>query len=104
MEKHRIHPHPITTKNPQANSVCERSHQAIGNALRVLSTMEPPTGIDAISLTVEAARTLIDTAIANTVYAHRSTLTSSTGTTPGGLAFHRDMMLDIPIIADLQLI
>jgi transposase InsO family protein len=29
---HHIAGHPTTAKNPQANSVCERMHQAIGNA------------------------------------------------------------------------
>ena len=28
-----IHRHPISAKNPQANSVCKRMHQTIGNTL-----------------------------------------------------------------------
>jgi hypothetical protein len=39
-----VHRHPVSAKNPQANSVCERMHQTIGNSLRVLSTLHPPEG------------------------------------------------------------
>jgi transposase InsO family protein len=30
--RHQIAGHPTTAKNPQANSVCERMHQSIGNS------------------------------------------------------------------------
>jgi hypothetical protein len=70
-------------------------HQTIGNALRVLSTMDPPFGLD-------HAVQLVDTAIADAVYATRCMYSSSLGTTPGALAFHRDMILNIPMMADLQ--
>ena len=97
LTRHHIHRHPITAKNPQANSVCERMHQTIGNTLRVLSTLNPPEGL-------EDALQLVDTAIANAVYATRATFHSALSTTPGALAFGRDMVLNIPMIADLQLI
>jgi hypothetical protein len=44
-------------------------HQPIGNTLRVLSTMAPPQGI-------AQAEQLVDTAIADTVYATRCTCNS----------------------------
>jgi hypothetical protein len=72
-------------------------HQTIGNSLRVLSTLHPPAGI-------LDAHHLVDTAIANAVYATQATFHSSLNTTPGGLTFGRDMVLDIQLIADLQLI
>jgi transposase InsO family protein len=97
LQRHHIHRHPISSKNPQANSVCERMHQTIGNSLRVLSTLNPPAGL-------QDALQLVDTAIANAVFATRATFHSSIQTTPGGLAFGRDMVLDIPLVADLQLI
>mmetsp|Transcript_24155 Transcript_24155/g.44924 ORF Transcript_24155/g.44924 Transcript_24155/m.44924 type:complete len:177 (+) Transcript_24155:849-1379(+) len=84
-----------TSKNPQANSVCERMHQSIGNSLRVLSTMNPPNGIT-------SAKQLVDSAIADAVFATRSTYHSTLKTTPGGLAFGRDMVLNIPLVTDLQ--
>jgi transposase InsO family protein len=95
LEVHHIKSRPITAKNPQANSVCERMHQAIGNTLRVLSTLDPPRG-------VANAKQLIETAIADTVYATRCTYNSALKTTPGGLAFGRDMVLNVPLITDLQ--
>ena len=97
LNRQRIKPHPITSKNPQANAICERMHQAVGNSLRVLSNMNPPAGI-------ANANQLVDTAIANAMYATRATLHSTLQTTPGAMAFGRDMLLDIPVIADLQLI
>jgi hypothetical protein len=72
-------------------------HQAIGNTLRVLSTMDPPEG-------TTSARQLVETAIADAVYATRCTYNSTLKTTPGGLAFGRDMILNIPLVTDLQLL
>jgi transposase InsO family protein len=95
LEVHDIRSRPTTAKNPQANSVCERMHQAIGNSLRVLSTMNPPRG-------ATNAKHLVDTAIADAVYATRCTYNSTLKTTPGGLAFGRDMILNIPLVTDLQ--
>jgi hypothetical protein len=72
-------------------------HQTIGKSLRVLSTLHPQAGI-------LDAQQLVDNAIANAVYVTRATFHSSLNTTPGALAFGRDIVLDIPLIADLQLI
>jgi transposase InsO family protein len=83
-----------TPKNPQGNSICERMHQAIGNSLRVLRTLNPPAG-------AEDALRQLDTAIANAVYATRCTYNGALQTTPGGLAFGRDMVLNIPLMTDL---
>ena len=95
LARNGIEPKPITSKNPQANSICERMHQTVGNILRTLASMDPPEGI-------ADAGQLVDTAIAQAVYALRCAHTSALGTTPGALAFHRDMILNIPIIADLE--
>jgi hypothetical protein len=98
LDRHHIHKHPITAKNPQANAVCKRMHQVVGNSLRVVSTLNPPAGI------VHANNQLVDTAIANTMYATCATVHSALKTTPGAMVFERDMLLDSPLIADLQLI
>jgi transposase InsO family protein len=94
---HGIEPRSISAKNPQANAVCERMHQTIGNSLRVLVTLNHPFNIN-------DAEQLVDTAIANAVYAHRCSYHGTITATPGSLAFHRDMILDLPMQADLQLI
>jgi hypothetical protein len=93
--RHAIRPRPTTIKNPQANAICERMHQAVGNSLRVLSTMQPPAGIN-------AARDLVDIALADALFATRASLHGALKATPGSIAFNRDMVLDIPFIADLQ--
>jgi hypothetical protein len=72
-------------------------HQTIGNTLQVLSTLHPPAGL-------QDAQQLVDTDISNAVFATLATFHSLIQTTPGGLAFGRDMVLDIPLVADLQLI
>jgi transposase InsO family protein len=97
LDRHGIQARPTTAKNPQANSVCERMHQSIGNSLRVLSTMNPPAGI-------QHPHQILDTAIANAMYATRCTYHSALQTTPGGLAFGRDMILNIPLVTDLTLL
>jgi transposase InsO family protein len=42
LEQHNIQRRPITTKNPQANAICERMHQAICNNLWILCQWTPP--------------------------------------------------------------
>jgi hypothetical protein len=59
--------------------------------------LNPPDGI-------ESANQLIDTALANTMFATRAALHGSLKASPGSLAFGRDMILDIPVIADWNLI
>ena len=95
--RHGIHDHCTTSRNPQANALCERMHLVVGNSLRALTTLNPPAGI------VDANQ-LVDTALANAMFAHRSAYNSAIQTTPGGLAFGHDMIMALPLIADLQII
>lgn len=93
LARHDIVSRPITTKNPRANSICERMHQTIGNNLRAMVHLNPPAGI-------ETANQLVDTALANCVYATRTSYHGSLRGTPGSLVFGRDMVLDLPVVAD----
>ena len=97
LQRHGIEDRPTTARNPQANAICECMHQAIGNTLRAMATMTPPAGIDSANL-------LIDTALANCLFAAQSAVHSGLQASPGSLSFSRDMILDIPMIADWQLI
>ena len=97
LNQHGILDRPITSKNPQANAICERMHQTVGNTLRALQTLNPPAGI-------HDANHLIDTALANCMYATRTAISGALGVSPGAMVFHRDMILDIPVVADLNLI
>lgn len=85
---------PTTAKNPQANAICERMHQTVGNLLRSLCHSNPPQN-------VANANELIDSALATAMHALRATVHRSLEVSPGALVFHRDMFLDIPLHADL---
>ena len=97
LARHSIQRHAISAKNPQANSICERMHQTVGNMLRAMISLNPPDGVD-------SAKALVDTALANCLFATRSAIHGSLKASPGSLAFGWNMVLDIPIIADWQLI
>ena len=85
----------VTAHNPQSNGIIESVHRSIGVALRTLLQATTPR-------TATEAYRLIDRAIATTMHATRCASHSSlNGCSPGSLAFHRDMFLDIPFITDL---
>jgi hypothetical protein len=63
----------------------------------VLQQWTPPNHLD-------DAHLLVDTALANAVYATRATFHGGLLTTPGALSFSRDMVLNILFVADLNLI
>jgi hypothetical protein len=94
LQQNGIQDVPTTSRNPQANAVCEQMHQTVGNVLRTLLKTNPPGNI-------HAAEELIDTALATAMYATRCAVSRSLGISPGAMVFHRDMFLDIPVIADL---
>jgi hypothetical protein len=95
--RHNIHPSPTTVKNPQANAICERLHQTVSNALRPLLHTHHPNNEDEASL-------IMDTALQTAAYSAGAAIHGSLKITPGALVFHRDMILNIPIIADLELL
>ena len=84
-----------TSKNPQSNSICERMHQTVGNILRTNLYSNPPRNMT-------QAKAIIDEALATAMHAMRTTIATTLGSTPGALAFGRDMFLNIPLIADWQ--
>jgi hypothetical protein len=86
-----------TTKNPQANAICEWMHQSVGNSLQVLQQWNPPAGLN-------DAHALVDAALANAMYAMCASFHSGIQTTPGALAFHCDMVMTIPMMSDLTLV
>ena len=74
---------PITTRNPQANSVLERIHQTIGNMIRTfqpqdLDEEDPWSGI-----------------LSATMFAVRSTVHTTNMATPMQLVFGRDAILNV---------
>ena len=86
-----------TGKNPQSISIYEQMHQIVGNILRTLLYSKPPQNM-------AQARDIIDSALATVVHAMRTTMATTLGSTPGALAFSRDMFLNVPLVADWQTI
>jgi hypothetical protein len=94
LAQYDIQRQPTTVKNLQANAICKHMHQVVGNSLCVLRQWTPPNHLD-------DAHLLIDTALANTMYTTCAMFRSGLMTTPGALSFGRDMVMNIPLIADL---
>ena len=51
--------------------------------------------------TLKHAQVVIDQALASASHAVRTNINQATGYAPGALAFHRDMLLNIPLVVDL---
>ena len=87
--------HATTAKNPQANAVIERVHQTIGNCIRALVYEHPPENN-------QTANAVVDRALAMASYAIRTAIHRTLKLSPGAIVFGRDMILNIPLIADFQ--
>lgn len=93
LQRWAIEPHPISIRNPQANAIAERMHQTIGDLLRSLIHTNPPNN-------VQDAQNLLDQIIGTCSHALRTTVHRTMGLSPGAATFNRDMLLDIPYVAD----
>ena len=69
-------------------------HQTMGNVVRTLVHENKPR-------TLKHAHVIIDQALASASHAVRTNVNQTTGYAPGALAFHRDMLLNIPLVVDL---
>jgi hypothetical protein len=77
-------------KNPRANGILERVHQVLGQMLRTAE-------LDmADSVTPNDVNVFLD----NAAWATRSTYYTVLKASPGAAIFGRDMLFDIPFIAD----
>ena len=86
----------ISPHTPTTNSIIETIHRSIGQVICTLIHLLPPT-------TPEEAELLVDNALATVMYAHHCSPNTSLGFySPGALVFQRDMLLDIPLIADIH--
>jgi hypothetical protein len=89
-DSYNIKRRPTTVKNPQANAILESVHGVFADMLRT-SDLE---GSDDLS-----AET-VDDFVVNAAWAVRSTHHTVLGSTPGAAVFGRDMLFDIPFLAD----
>ena len=81
---------PTTIKNPQANAILERIHAVIANMIRT-------AGIDSQDTCTPL---MVDELLTNIAWAVRSTYHTVLKTTPGAAIFGRDMLFDLPYLAD----
>jgi hypothetical protein len=81
---------PTTFKNPRAKGILERVHQVLGQMLRTaeLDMADSVTSID------------IDVFLDNAAWAIHSTYYTVLKASPGAAIFGRDMLFDIPVVAD----
>jgi hypothetical protein len=81
---------PTMVKNPQANAILECVHQVLGQMLRTseLDMADPVSPDD------------IDVFLDNAAWAIRSTYHTVLKASPGAAIFGRDMLFDIPFVAD----
>jgi transposase InsO family protein len=93
LEQCSIRSRATTSRNPQANALCERMHQTVGNILRPLLHGEP--------VTVQTAAEIVDNAPATAVHVLRTSVSRFLAHhSPGEVTFHRHMFLNIPTVID----
>ena len=85
---------PTTVKNPQANAIVERLHKTMADILRVMIHVDPPQN-------EPDTTNMIDNALATVVHASRCAVNHTMQTSPGAMVFNRDMMINVPLIANL---
>ncbi|KAG7372183.1 integrase core domain containing protein [Nitzschia inconspicua] len=87
-----------TARNPQGNPIVERIHQSVGLILRVITPEENPRSF-------EDGKRVIRRCLATAIHACRCASSGAIGDlSPGALAFHRDMLLDIPMQTDITIL
>ena len=73
---------PTTSRNPQADAICKRMHQTVGNVLRTLLHVNPPKNLG-------SARELIDEALSTAMHAMRASVHTTLGGSPGSLVLSK---------------
>ena len=89
-EQYSVKRKPTTSKNPAANAILERIHGVFGDMMRT-SDINNLEHVDS---------QLIDEFITNTAWAIRSSYHTVLKATPGAAIFGRDMLFDLPYIAE----
>ena len=84
-----IKPKPTTVKNPQANSIVERSHLTIAENLKTMNLPARPFDEDSIHAILQ-----------NVAFGFRATYHSILRSSPGQLVFGRDMIVNATYVAN----
>jgi len=88
---------PTTVKNPQANAIVERLHKTMADILRVMLHVDPPHN-------EPGATNIINNALATVVHTTQCAVNHTIQTSPGGMVFNRDMMINVPLSSNLMAI
>ena len=75
LDKCNVKDMPTTSRNPQANSICERMHQSVGNILQTLLHGDPPKD-------VSRAKELIDKSLSIAQHAMHMSVHTTLGRSP----------------------
>ena len=94
LHRYNIHSKVSMVKNPQSNAVAQCLHQTVTNILRSTLYTNP------LDNQLEA-ELLVNTALQKAAYAMCATVHTTLKATPGSLVYQRDMILNIPVVADL---
>ena len=89
-DSYRVKRKPTRIKNPEANSILEQIHQAV---MAMVCTSE-------INMADSVAPSDIDAVLTNASWAIRSTYHTVLKASPGAAIVGRDMLFNIPVIAD----
>ena len=90
MKDYGIKCKPTMIKNPRANAVLERVHGVFGNMMRTCD----------LDMAITVNSDLVDNFLVGAACAIRATHHTVLQATPGAAIFGRDMLFDIPFIAD----
>ena len=85
------------SNNPQFNYICNRIHQTVGNGLRTELYSNLPQHMP-------QAKDIIYSALATLMHVTSTTIDTTLGSTPGSMAFIRDMFLNIHLIVNWKAI
>ena len=88
---------PTTVKNPQANSIVERSHLVISTQLRTFDLSQEAD-------TIENLKTLANDLLQAVASSARSTVHTTHQRTAGQLVFQRDMVMQLAVSTDWKLL
>ena len=89
-DSYQLKRQPTSVKNPQANAIIERIHAVFGDMMRCSNLDNAPT--------IEPS--MVAEFIMNAAWAIRSTYHTVLKSSPGAAIFGRDMLFDIPYVAD----
>lgn len=83
--------------NPESNGVCERMYQIVGSVLHNLILQNEQQALGHVKI-------LVKQTLATEVHAVRTNTNQTAEYSSGKLAFHRDMLLNMPLVVDLLVV